>query len=229
MNQRISGTLAIGVGEDGQGRIGQDADGPLENGPAVHGEVVESLFEGRRRRGNATAACRPAEQIAPRAVGAELVRDQSLVFFAGREHDGAGAVAEQRKALLVAGIDDPAVAVSADHQRTLAVAGGHELRRDDQGEDEARAGRLHVKRGTVQLEPVLNQVGRGGKCHVGRERRDDQQVDVGRLAPGRLQATDGGLHTQVAGRLVGQREPPFMDSRPVDDPFGIETVVSCKS
>ena len=106
-----------------------------------------------------------------------------MIAIAGREHDRAGAVAEEREALLVAGIDDPAVAVSADHQRAVAVAGRHELRRDDQGEDEARAGRLDVKGGTGQLEPVLNQVGRGGKRHVGREGRHHQKVDVGRLAP----------------------------------------------
>ncbi len=224
MNQRISGTLAIGVGENGQGRIGQDADGPLEDGPAVHREVMEALFEDRRRRRDATAARRPAQKVAARAVGAELVGDQSLVFLARREQDGAGPVAEEREALLVAGIDHPAIAISADHQRTLAIARRHELRRDDEGEDEARAGRLHVEGGAGQLEPVLNQVGRGGECHVGREGGDDQEVDVGRLAPGRLQAADRGLRAQVACRLVGQRESPLMNSRPVDDPFRIESV-----
>ena len=164
------------------------------------------------------------KQIATRSVGAELVGDQPLIFFARSEQDRAGAVAKERKALLIARIDDPAITVSPDDQRTLTVARRHELRRDDQREHEACAGRLHVKGGARQLEPVLNEVGRGGECHVGREGRHDQEVDVGWLASGRLQAAQGRRNAQVAGRLVRQRKPTFVNSRAVDDPLGIETV-----
>ena len=48
---------------------------------------------------------------------------------------------------------------------------------------------LDVERGAGQLEPVLHQVRRRRKCHVGRERGDDQQVDVARLAAGGFPAT----------------------------------------
>ena len=54
--------------------------------------------------------------------------------------------------------------------------------------------------------------------------RHDQQVDVGRLAAGRLQATDGRLRAQVARRLVRQREPSFVDARAIDDPVRVESV-----
>ena len=76
--------------------------------------------------------------------------------------------------------------------------------------------------GTVQLQPVLDQVGRRGERHVGREGGEHQQVDVRGLAIGRFQAADRRLRAEVAGRLVRQREPSLVDSCPVDDPFGIE-------
>ena len=115
--------------KDGESRISQDAHGPFEDGPAVHGEVVQALFEGRGRGRNPTAAGRPAEQVAPRAVGAKLIGDQSLIFLSRPEQDRPGTVAEKREALLVARIDHPAIAVSADHQGALAVPRGHELGR----------------------------------------------------------------------------------------------------
>ena len=153
--------LAVGVGEHGEGGIGQDPHRPLEDGSAVHRQVMKALLEGRGGRRNPAAAGRPAREVAAGAIRAELVGHQSLIRFARRQQDRAGAVAEQREALLVVGIDDPAVAVSADDQGALAVARRNELGRDDQGEDEARARRLDVERGTGQLEPVLDQVGRG--------------------------------------------------------------------
>ena len=187
---------------------------------------MKALLEDRRRGWDPAAAGGPAQQVAAGAVGAELIGDQALVRFAGGEQDGPGAVAEERKALLVAGVDHPAVAVAADDQRALAVARRHELRGDDQGEDEARAGRLDVEGRAVQLEPVLNQVGRRRESHVGRERGDDEQVDVGGLAAGGLQAAGRGVRAEVARRLVRQGEPALVDAGPIDDPIRVEAVSS---
>ena len=106
----------------------------------------------------------------------------------------------------------------------LARPGRDELGGGDQGVDETRAGGLDVERRAVQLEPVLHQVGRRGEAHVGRERADDQQVDLGGIQPGRLQAAGGGVDAQVARRLVRQGEPALVDPRPVDDPLGVEPV-----
>ena len=138
--------LALGMGQHGQGRIGQDPDGPLEDGAAVHGEVMQPLLEGIGRRWDAAPAGRPAQQVASRTVRAELIGDQSLVGLSGRQQDGAGAVAEQRETLLIMGVDDATVAVAADDQRTATISRADELRRDDQREDEARTGGLDVER-----------------------------------------------------------------------------------
>ena len=105
----------------------------------------------------------------------------------------------------------------------LAVARGHELRTDHQGEDEAGTGGLNVERRAIQLEPILHQVGRRGKRHVRSEGGQHQQVDIGGIAVGGLQATNRRLSAQVAGCLMRQGKPPLMNPGPVDDPLGIET------
>ena len=132
------------------------------------------------------------------------------------------AVAEEGEALLVSWVDHAAVAVAADDQRALAVAGGNKLRSDHQREDKARAGGLDVERRTVELEPVLHQVGRRGKRHVRREGGEHQEVDILGVALSRLQATDRRLRAQVARGLVRKCEPPLVNPRPVDDPLRIE-------
>src|SRR5271157_258143 len=215
--------LAAGVVKHGKRGVGQDADGPLEDGPAIHGQIVQTLFDGLGGGRNAASPRRPAQQVASRPVGAELVGDQALFRTAGPKQNRAGAVAEEGVTLLVGGIDHAAVAIAADDQSALAVARGHELRTDHQREDEAGTGGLDVERRAIQLEPILHQVGRGGKRHVRREGSQHQQVDIGEIAVGGLQASNRRLGAEVAGCLVRQGEAPFVNSGPVDDPLGIET------
>ena len=185
---------------------------------------MKALLEHGRRRRNPAAAAGPAEQVAAGSVGAKLVGNQALVFLAGSKQDRAGTVAEERKALLIAGIDHPAVAVAADDERTLAVAGRHELRGDHQGEDEPGTGRLDVERGAGHLQPILDQVARRRKSHVGSECGHDEQVDVGRFAAGGFQAASRRVNAKIARCLVRQREPALVDARAIDDPIGVEPV-----
>lgn len=65
----------------------------------------------------------------------------------------------------------------------------------------------------VELQAVLHQVRRGRERHVGRERGQDEHVDVGRVAVGVRQAARGGLGAEVAGGLVRQGEPTLMDAQ----------------
>ena len=58
--------------------------------------------------------------------------------------------------------------------------------------------------GAGELEPVLQQAGGRGERHVGRERADDDQVDVGRIDAGAVDAAEDGLVAEVAGGLVGR-------------------------
>ena len=83
----------------------------------------------------------------------------------------------------------------------------------------SNAGQFSLSRSWTRL-PVEGKAMSGVK--VASTRRS---TSVG-LAIGRLQAADRRLGAQVAGGLVRQCEPPLVDPRPVDDPFGIETVAS---
>ncbi len=75
--------LAAGVSQNRERRISQDTDGPLEDCAAVHGEVMEALFQYRGSRGNSAAAGRPAQEVAAGAIGPELVGNQPLVRLPG--------------------------------------------------------------------------------------------------------------------------------------------------
>jgi hypothetical protein len=177
-----------------------------------------------RPRGDAATAGGPAEQVASRTVGAELIGHQPLVFLASRKQHSAGTVTEKREAFLIPGVNHPAVTISSDHQGAFAVPRRDKLRSDHECEHKTRTGRLHIKRRAGQLEPVLNQVGRGRERHVRCEGRDDQEVNIGWLATGGFQAPGRRLDAEIAGRLMRQGEPPLVDSCPVDDPLGIKTV-----
>ena len=67
--------------EDGQGRIGEDAHGPLEDGPAVHREVVKPFSSTAGDGGMRLPHAGPAQEVAPGPVRAELVCHQALVLF----------------------------------------------------------------------------------------------------------------------------------------------------
>ena len=56
--------LAAGVVKHRKRGVGQDADGPLEDGPAIHGQIVQTLFDGLGGGWNAASPRRPAQQVA---------------------------------------------------------------------------------------------------------------------------------------------------------------------
>ncbi len=52
----------------------------------------------------------------------------------------------------------------------------------------------------------------------------DEEVDLAGLAARRAEAAEGRLRAEVAGRLVRQGKPPFVNARPIHDPVRIEPV-----
>ena len=74
---------------------------------------------------------------------------------------------------------------------------------------------------TAQLELVLHQAGRRGKAHVGRDRRQQQEINVEGIHAGVRQAAAGGFRGQVARSLMGRRVPSFADAGLLDHPFRI--------
>ena len=65
--------------------VAQDGDGPAEDGPAVHVHVVHALGQQFRRRRQAAAAGRPAQQVAAAAVRPEAEAEHALVRPAARQ------------------------------------------------------------------------------------------------------------------------------------------------
>ena len=108
--------VALSMGQDVERRVSQDPDSPFEDSATIHRQIMKALFESGRRRRDPAAAGWPAQEIAARPVGAELVGDQPLIRISWREQHGAGAVTEQGEALLVARVDDAAIAVAANDQ-----------------------------------------------------------------------------------------------------------------
>ena len=82
------------------------------------------------------------------------------------------------------------------------------------GVDEARARRGDVERRRGPIaDGLLDEDGRGGHRVVGRQRGDDDDVDVVGLEAGDRDGALRGDRRQRGGRLVGRRDAPLADAR----------------
>ena len=139
--QGVAGRLGDAV--DG---IDQNSRGPLEHRPAVHLHVVSAGADAVAGRRHGRAAHGDADQTGPGAVGPQRIGQQPLIGPAAADQHRPGGVAEQGVHFLVPGVHDPRQRLAADHQGSLASAGGDVLHRRDHGVHEAGAGGLHVHR-----------------------------------------------------------------------------------
>lgn len=181
-----------GISEHILRRVSQNSDSPLEDGPAVHGQVLEAVFDGFKRGRDPAAASGPVQEVAARSIGAELVGDHALIGRAGGQKDSACAVSKQGEAFLVAWVDDSAVAVATDDQSELAVACGDKLAGCDEGIGKPRTGGLDIKCWAGQAKLVLNLTGNRGGAHVGRKGAYDQEIDIIDITPDLLNGLPGG-------------------------------------
>ena len=135
-----------------------------------------------------------------RADDARLVRR--------RQHDRAGAVAEQHAGAAVGPVDEARQAFDADHERALRLAEADVLVGDRERVDETAAGGLErERRAAVDVEALLQQRAGVREDQVGRGRADDDEVDVGRRHAGGLQ--------RASCRVLGQRGTRFVRGRDV--------------
>ena len=214
MNQRMSLIWQLGLGQDGEGRVGQDPDGPLEDGPAVHGQVVQPLVE--RPRPWAGSGCRRPGGSAGRPPSRRSRADRRPAparALPGPSRTAPAPSPKRGKLFWSPGLITRLLQSPPMTRARSARPRRDELRGGDQGEDEPRAGRLDVERRAVQLEPVLDQVRRRGEAHVGRERADDQEVDLatGRSPPpsgsGSPPGCRGRSSPGAAGRTAARGSP----------------------
>jgi hypothetical protein len=142
------------------------------------------------------------------------------------EHDGARTVAEQHAGAAVVPVEDAREGLCADHQRTLVGAGANELVGDAEGVDEAAADRLQVegRRAVGDAQLALQDRGGAGENVIRRRSGQHDQVDVVRLAAGRLERPLAGNQRQVAGCDIRRREMAGTDAGTFDDPLvrGVE-------
>jgi len=136
------------------------------------------------------------------------------------EHDRARAVAEQHAGAAVGPIEDAREGLRADHQRRRSDAALDETVGDRHAVDEAGTHRLDVEcRSLGHAEFGLHTGRRGGKRLVGRRRRQDDQVEVGRLDPGVVERPLRGLDRQMGRELTVGREVTLANAGALPDPL----------
>jgi hypothetical protein len=134
--------------------------------------------------------------------------------------DGAGAVTEQHAGAAIVPIENAGEGLGADHQRgrgeaVLDHAIGHR-----QAVDEAGTDSLHVEgRSPGHAELSLHSRRGGRKRLVRRGRRQDDEVEIGRLHPGMGQRPLRGLERQLRRHLAIGRDMALLDAGALLDPL----------
>ena len=207
--------------ENARARLLGVAHGKPEHRSAVLLHVVQALLNRLERRRHLAAAGRHAQRVAAAAVHVVLeVDDADLGIVAGLDDGRAGAITEDHARGAIGVVDDARHDVGADHQRVLARAGGHHLRRRRQRIGESRArGEQVVAPGARRANLVLHQARRARKQHVGRRRADDDEVDVVGREPGAFDRLLGGFGGQVGRRDARLDDVPLTNASALQDPF----------
>src|SRR5450756_313754 len=208
-----------GVAEHLLARADHRARGELEDLAArhVHGVLVQAHRLVARRL--AAAAGRHVEIRRAAAVVAQVEAEDAAVVGGLHEH-GAGAVAEEHAGAAVLPVDHLAEHLGADNEDVLVDVGRNEGRGDGEAVDEAGAAGLHVEgAGLGGADLVGDDRRRGRHDVVGRDRGDDDQVELARDERPRLETTAGGDLAEVARRLVHSRDAALADAGAREDPL----------
>ncbi len=180
--------------------VGHAHDGLFEDALAVLVQVVHPRVE--RGVGGGVEAAPPghAEQVGARAVHVLDAVEQAEAVGVGFEEHRARPVAEEDGRVAVLVVDDARHLVGADDEHAVVLAARDKLRARVEREQKARARRRQVEAPRVRgAEVALNEAGRGGKEHVRRHRRHDDQVHGVRGEAALLQAAPGGFGPHEGG------------------------------
>ena len=140
--------------------------------------------------------------------------------LARTQHHGAGAVAEQHAGAAVVPVEDAREGLRADHQRGRSDTALDETVGDRHAVDEAGTHRLDVERRSLgHAEFGLHARRRGGKRLVGRRRRQNDQVEVGRLDAGVVERPLRGLDREVGSEFAFSREVALANAGALPDPL----------
>ncbi len=170
--------------------------------------------------GLAAPAARQPDEVGARRFGRHLDAERSAGLIRGGEHDRPGAVAEEDARGSVGEVGVAAEGFGADHEHVPGHAAGHVGLRGGVSVDEPGARRRQVhRRGALVADGVLDQGRRRRHLVVGRERADDDQIDVVRPEPGSGDGSKPGNRGHAGRRLARPGDAALADTRARDDPF----------
>ena len=97
---------------------------------------------------------------------------------------------------------------------------GDKLLRDFDGKKESSAGRRNVQAGGFRRPDLrLNEAGGGGKNHVRRGRRHENEIDLVTFDARLFHRGERGLGAHVAGVFVRRGDPAFLDAGTSGNPL----------
>ena len=138
----------------------------------------------------------------------------------GNYDDRAGAITEQHAGSPIVPIQDPRVDFCTDNQRVPGRAVLDHVVGNAERVDKSAADRLYVEcRTAARSELGLEDACRRRKYHVGRRRRHDDQIDVGRRDFRPVERLQGRGKRKIAGLLIVCRDAPFANPGPGPYPF----------
>ncbi len=141
-------------------------------------------------------------------------------FVRRRQDDGARTIAEQDACAAVGVVEEPGQQLCADDQDVTGHAGREVGAGGGVRVHEAGACSHHVERRRPGVaDGLLDQGRRRGHPVVGRERGQQDHVDVVRIETGGPDRAQPGDRTHRRRRLVGGGDPPLANTGPADDPL----------
>ena len=191
------------------------ADGVLKNLFTLHLEEVVATGQRGGGRGGVAATARDAEEIDAVAIGTELGAEEPDVGLGGgAHHDGAGAITKEHAGGAVFPIDDGGEFFGPDHEGVTVTTGADHRTRGVESVDKAGARGVEIETRGRGREPefMLNDARGGGHGEIGRDGRNDQQVDISELEFGVGDGETCGVHGHVGGRFAGRGDVAFADA-----------------
>ena len=181
---------------------------------------MRAIADGFRCRGTTTAAAGHREQIGLRTVRSHARREQTVRVRAVLQNGRARAVAEEHTGVAIFPIDDGGKLLRTNHQHRVVGVRIDELLADLNPVDETRASGLEIEcGGAVRANLLLDETGRRGERHIGRDGGDDDEIDLLRLHASHRHRAARGCRTEVGSKLIVSRDAPLLDAGTAHDPF----------
>jgi acetolactate synthase-1/2/3 large subunit len=195
-----------------------------ENRRAVEAHGVTARRDRLGGRGLAAAPGGEMDQGPAGAVGVDRHVDHAAVRRAVGEDHGPRAIAEQNRAGRIVLVDEPRLDLAGREQDRPRLTGAEKRLGDREAVEKAGARGGEVEGGALgRLEFALHLTRRRREPHVGRRGGDEDQIQIGRLAPGGGQGGAGRDRGEVGGGLVALDPAARPDPGATENPPGRNT------